>query len=214
MLYIHRFVFNPFQENTYIIYNESNKCMIVDPGCYTDEEREQLVRFIDENKLEPVYLLNTHCHIDHILGNQLVSDKWNLPLHIHQGELPLLQAGPKIAEKYGFDFKPYTGNVLFISEKDKLNLDNDEFTILFTPGHSPASLSFYNKENGLLISGDTLFSGSIGRTDLPGGDFDTLETAIRTQLYTLPDNTKVYSGHGQGTSIGYEKRNNPFVQEN
>ncbi|MCD2425203.1 MBL fold metallo-hydrolase [Niabella pedocola] len=213
MLSIHRFVFNPFQENTYILYNETGKCIIIDPGFSNEAERNEFLRFIDEKKLQPVYLINTHCHIDHILGNQFVYDTWKLPLHIHKGEHAVLQSGPKVAEMYGFSFAPYTGPLAFLDITDTISLGDDMLTLLFTPGHSPASLSFYNKESGILISGDTLFSGSIGRTDLPGGDFATLEHSIRTQLYTLPDATKVYSGHGPGTSIGYEKKNNPFIQE-
>lgn len=213
MLHIHRFVFNPFQENTYILYNEAGKGIIVDPGFSNETERDAFTRFIDEKKLEPVYLLNTHCHIDHILGNQFVYDTWKLPLHIHEGEQVVLQSGPKVAEMYGFSLEAYTGPLVFLDARDTISLDSDKITLFFTPGHSPASLSFYHQESGILISGDTLFSGSIGRTDLPGGDFATLEHSIRTQLYTLPDDTKVYSGHGPGTSIGYEKKNNPFIQE-
>lgn len=213
MLQIQRFEFNPFQENTYILYDETGDAIIIDPGFSTEEEKKQFKQFIDEKKLKPVYLLNTHCHIDHILGNQYVYDTWQLPLHIHKGELPVLESGPRVAEMYGFSFEPYSGEILFISEKDKIALGSTELQLFFTPGHSPASLSFYDPESKILISGDALFAGSIGRTDLPGGDYATLENSIRTQLYTLPDDTKVYSGHGPGTSIGYEKRNNPFVQD-
>ncbi|MBZ4190012.1 MBL fold metallo-hydrolase [Niabella beijingensis] len=213
MLHIHRFVFNPFQENTYILYNETGKALIIDPGFSDETERDQFVRFIDEKKLQPVYLLNTHCHIDHILGNQFVHDTWKLPLHIHKGEQVVLQSGPQVAEMYGFSLAPFTGALVFLDEADTITLGDDSISLLFTPGHSPASLSFYNKDSGIVISGDTLFSGSIGRTDLPGGNFDTLEQSIRTKLYTLPDTTKVYSGHGPGTSIGFEKKNNPFIQE-
>ncbi|SDC70633.1 MBL fold metallo-hydrolase [Niabella drilacis] len=213
MLQIHRFVFNPFQENTYILYNETGKCLIIDPGFSDETERDTFTRFIDEKKLEPVYLLNTHCHIDHILGNQFVYDTWKLPLHIHQGEQAVLQSGPRVAEMYGFPLEVYTGPLVFLDVTDTILLGSDVITLLFTPGHSPASLSFYHKESGILISGDTLFSGSIGRTDLPGGDFTTLERSIRTQLYSLPDATKVYSGHGPGTSIGHERQYNPFVKE-
>lgn len=213
MLQIQRFEFNPFQENTYVLYDETGDAIIIDPGFSTEEEKKQFQQFIDEKKLKPLYLLNTHCHIDHILGNQYVYDTWQLPLHIHKGELPVLGSGPRVAEMYGFSFEPYSGEILFISEKDKIALGSTALQLLFSPGHSPASLSFYDPESKILISGDTLFAGSIGRTDLPGGDYATLENSIRTQLYTLPDDTKVYPGHGPGTSIGYEKRNNPFVQE-
>lgn len=213
MLSIHHFVFNPFQENTYILYNETGKCLIIDPGFSNQGEQNEFVRFIDENNLQPVYLLNTHCHIDHVLGNQFVYDTWKLPLHLHKGEQVVLQSAPQIAEMYGFSLVPYTGPLVFLDASDTLSMGGDIFTLLFTPGHSPASLSIYHKESSILISGDTLFSGSIGRTDLPGGDFSTLEHSIRTQLYTLPDDTRVYPGHGPGTSIGFEKKNNPFIQE-
>lgn len=211
MLSIQRFTFNPIEENTYVIYNEAGDCAIIDPGCYYDSERLKLKAFIQEKKLTPIHLINTHCHLDHVFGNKFVSESWNLPLQLHEGEKVVLAFAPKSAEMYGLPFDNYTGEMKFLKEGDTIKLGNDELQVLFTPGHSPASLSFYNEKDGFLISGDVLFAGSIGRTDLPGGSFDVLENSIRSKLYVLPDDVKVFPGHGGGTSIGFEKKNNPFV---
>ena len=213
MLSVHHFEFNPIQENTYVVYNENGDSAIIDPGCYFDNERRRLSKFIDDHKLTPRYLINTHCHLDHVFGNKFVSDTWKLPLHLHETEKMVLSFAPKSAEMYGLPFENYAGAMVYLNEGDILPLGNDRLLVLLTPGHSPASLSFYSREDAFLISGDVLFSGSIGRTDLPGGDFATLEQSIKTKLYTLPDETKVYPGHGRSTSIGYEKKYNPFVRE-
>ncbi len=212
MLSIRCFEFNPIQENTYVLYNEHGQCAIIDPGCYYENEERQLKAFIEEKKLTPVYLINTHCHLDHVFGNKFVSQTWNLPLHLHETEKLVLSFAPKSAEMYGLPFDNYTGEMIYLNEGDTLKIGDDELKVLLTPGHSPASLSFYCEKDGFLISGDVLFSGSIGRTDLPGGSFEELERSIRTKLYTLPDATKVYPGHGGGTSIGFEKKTNPFVR--
>ena len=213
MLSIRGFEFNPIQENTYVLYNEQGQCAIIDPGCYYENERKQLKAFIDDNKLTPVYLVNTHCHLDHVFGNKFVSETWDLPLHLHETEKMVLSFAPKSAEMYGLPFENYNGQMVYLNEGDTIKIGDDELKVLLTPGHSPASLTFYCEKDGFLISGDVLFSGSIGRTDLPGGSFDELEESIKTKLYTLPDATKVYPGHGRGTSIGFEKKNNPFVRE-
>lgn len=213
MLSVHKFTFNPIQENTYVLYAENGDCCIIDPGCYFDEERNELVRFIQSKNLKPVYLLNTHCHLDHVFGNKFVSDTWQLPLYLHETEKMVLSFAPKSADMYGLPFENYNGEMKWLNPGDIIKIGDNELKVLFTPGHSPGSVSFYNEKDGYVISGDVLFSGSIGRTDLPGGDYDQLEHSIKTELYTLPDETKVYSGHGGGTSIGFEKRNNPFVRE-
>lgn len=213
MLSIQRFTFNDFQENTYILYAENGDCCIIDPGCNTDAERNELTAFIQSKKLNPTYLLNTHCHVDHIFGNKYVSDTWALPLHLHQNEKMILTGAATWAQAYGITLDPYTGEMIFINENDTITIAGNTLHILFTPGHSPGSISFYNKNDGFIISGDVLFSGSIGRTDLPMGNYEDLEKSIKTKLYTLPNETKVYSGHGSGTSIGHEKKNNAFVRE-
>ncbi len=213
MLSVKKFTFNPIQENTYLIYAENGDCAIIDPGCYFEEEREELKAFIEGEELKPVYLINTHCHLDHVFGNKYVSETWQLPLHLHENEKIVLGFAPKSAEMYGLPFDNYSGEMKLLQPGSSIPIGDEELLILFTPGHSPGSLSFYNQTAGFVISGDALFAGSIGRTDLPGGDFDELERSIRSQLYPLPDETKVFPGHGGGTSIGFEKRNNPFFRE-
>lgn len=212
MLQLKSFEFSPIQENTYIVYNEFNNCIIIDPGCYFDEEKETLANFIDKMKLVPKMLLNTHCHLDHVFGNKFVADKYGLTLRIHEGEKKVLEFAPASGLMYNMPFDNYMGAIDFINEGDTIALDADELKVLFTPGHSPASLSFYSEKDGFVISGDALFKQSIGRTDLPGGDYDLLIEKIKSQLLTLPDATKVFSGHGPETTIGAEKRNNPFLQ--
>lgn len=212
MLQVKSFEFSPIQENTYILYNEFNSCIIIDPGCYFDDEKETLSNFIDKMKLTPKMLLNTHCHLDHVFGNKYVAEKYGLILCIHEGEKKVLEFAPASGLMYNMPFDNYTGELDFIREGEAITMDNDSLKVLLTPGHSPASLSFYNEKDGFVISGDALFKQSIGRTDLPGGDYDILIESIQTQLLTLPDTTKVYSGHGPVTTIGDEKRNNPFLQ--
>jgi len=151
--------------------------------------------------------------LDHVFGNKFVSETWQLPLYLHETEKMVLSFAPKSADMYGLPFENYSGEMKWLNPGDVIKIGDNELKVLFTPGHSPGSVSFYNEKDGYVISGDVLFSGSIGRTDLPGGDYDQLEQSIKTELYTLPDETKVYSGHGGGTSIGFEKRNNPFVRE-
>jgi glyoxylase-like metal-dependent hydrolase (beta-lactamase superfamily II) len=206
------FTFNPFAENTYILYDDSKECMIIDPGCSNLDEQEQLVNFIESNSLRPVKLINTHCHIDHVLGNRFISEKYSLPLISHKGESGVLAMQPQISTMYGIPYDPSPNISEFLEDGDYVLFGNTALEVLFTPGHSPASISFYNKEIGVVIGGDVLFQGSIGRTDLPGGDFDTLASSIREKLYTLPDAVLVYCGHGPSTTIGEEKRTNPFVK--
>lgn len=211
MVTVASFTFNPFQENTYLLYDETKECIIFDPGCSNEAERKELTHFIAKNDLNPVRLINTHCHLDHVLGNGFIADKYNLSLEIHKGELPVLEHAPKSAAKYGVPMDPSPAPTKFIEEGDIITFGNAKLEALLTPGHSPASLSFYCKEDSFIIAGDVLFHMSIGRTDLPGGDFNTLINSIRTKLFVLPDEVKVYPGHMQATTIGFEKENNPFL---
>jgi hydroxyacylglutathione hydrolase len=214
MLTVRAFTFNPVEENTYVLYNENNRCCIIDPGCYFQNERDQLKTDIEKTGLEPVLLLNTHCHLDHVFGNKFVYDTWKLPLHIHEKEKPLLDYAPLFGKEWQLPFDNYEGPLVYLEAGKKLEIDEDELEILFAPGHSPGHLCFYNRAGGFVIGGDVLFQGSIGRFDLPGGDFETLINSIRTQLLTLPDETIVYPGHGSSTTIGYEKFNNPYLRDN
>lgn len=212
MLTIKSFVFSPLQENTYLLINEERQCCIIDPGCYFQEEKDMLKNYVDEYKLNPVLLLNTHCHLDHIFGNKFVHETWGLVPHIHEKERKLLELAPASAEMWGMPFDEYQGELKYIKEGTTIGLDGDEMEVLFTPGHSPGSVSFYYEKGGFVVGGDVLFSGSIGRTDLPGGNYDVLIQSIQTQFFTLPDDTKVFSGHGPVTTIGYEKMNNSYVK--
>jgi len=212
MLTVKAFSFNPVQENTYILYNEKKQCCIIDPGCYFPEEEDKLRSFIDKNALTPVLLLNTHCHLDHVFGNKFIHETWGLSLHIHEREKQVLDLAPATGELWQMPFQNYQGKLIFIVQDSTINIGDDELEIRFTPGHSPGHLCFYDEAGGFAISGDVLFNGSIGRTDLPGGDFDTLINSIQTQLFSMPDDTKIYSGHGPLTTIGFEKMNNPFVK--
>jgi glyoxylase-like metal-dependent hydrolase (beta-lactamase superfamily II) len=211
MLTITSFVFNPVQENTYVLHNEAGECIIVDPGCYFGNERNELKEFIENSHLSPKYLLNTHCHLDHVFGNKFIHDTYGLTLHIHEKEKPLLDYAPTSGMSWGLPFDNYRGDLIFLREGEVIRLGEDALQVLFTPGHSPGHLSFYCPGQQFLLSGDVLFRQSIGRTDLPGGDFDTLIASIKEKLFVLPDETLVYPGHGPETSVGGEKRENPYL---
>jgi glyoxylase-like metal-dependent hydrolase (beta-lactamase superfamily II) len=212
MLSVKTFTFSPIQENTYVIYNEQKQCCIIDPGCYFPAERDELKTGIEKAGLTPVLLLNTHCHLDHVFGNRFVHETWGLTLHIHELEKPVLDFAPLSGQRWQLPFDNYEGPIVYLKEGNIMKIGDDELAIRFTPGHSPGSVSFYSAENGFIIGGDVLFNRSIGRTDLPGGSMETLVESIRAQFFTLPDETKVYSGHGPVTTVGTEKSHNPFVK--
>jgi len=212
MLNVKSFIFSPVQENTYLLYNEKKQCCIIDPGCYFPEERVQLQKAIEKEGLQPVLLLNTHCHLDHVFGNQFVFDTWGLKPHIHEKEKPVLDRAEQAGMAWQLPFVSYKGELVYIREGETVNIGEEELLILFTPGHSPGSVSFYYEPGGFVMGGDVLFDRSIGRTDLPGGNYETLIHSIQSQFFTLPDDTKVYSGHGPVTTTGFEKMNNPFVK--
>jgi glyoxylase-like metal-dependent hydrolase (beta-lactamase superfamily II) len=212
MLTVQCFTFNPVGENTYVIYNEKKDCCIIDPGCYFATEQAEIKRFIEENDLHPILLLNTHCHLDHIFGNKYIYETFGLELHLHRLEKQVLDFGPLSGERWGLPFENYEGPLHYLEEGAIVRLGEEELQVLFTPGHSPGSISFHSAAHKFLISGDVLFNGSVGRTDLPGGDFSVLEESIKLKLYTLPADTIVYSGHGSSTTIGDEMKTNPFVK--
>jgi hydroxyacylglutathione hydrolase len=210
MLHVQSFAFNPFQENTIVVYDEAGNCFVIDPGCIDRAEEKELTDFIETKKLTVQELLNTHCHIDHVLGNYFVKEKYKTKLHIHKKDEPVLKAVKVYAPNYGFFQYQETTPDAYLEEGQILRLGNEELKVLFVPGHAPGHVAFYNEKNKILIGGDVLFYNSIGRTDLPGGDFDTLIESIHTKLFTLPDDVTVYPGHGPETTIGFEKRTNPF----
>lgn len=208
---IHSFTFNPIQENMYVVYDDTTKdCVIIDPGCYFDHEEKELTHFIESNKLNPVRLLNTHCHLDHICGNDYVAKTWNLGLSAHRLDEYNLDLSILAGVKYNMPIKPSPPIAHYLEEGEEIAFGNVRFQVLFTPGHCAGHIAFYSEKNKTVFSGDCLFRGSVGRTDLPGGDWDTLIVSIQKKLLVLPDDTLVYSGHGEKTTIGYERRNNPF----
>lgn len=211
MLNVKIFIFNPVQENTYLLYNENKGCIIIDPGCYYEEERENVADFIRTHQLNPALLLNTHCHLDHVFGNKFIHDTYGLNLHIHPYEKAVLDFAPASGLMWDLPFDNYQGTIEYLEVGEFIKIGEDELEILFTPGHSPGSVSFSCSKQQFVISGDVLFRESIGRTDLPGGNFEILVESIRNQLYVLPGETIIFSGHGPQTTIAHEKRNNPFV---
>jgi len=207
------FTFNQFYENTFIVSDSTNDCIIVDPGCYSNDEKNILKKYIDNNNLNPVKLINTHCHIDHILGNKFVAKTWDLNLETHQNDIELLENSSEIAHVYGFiDYEKSPSTTQFLNEGDIVEFGNSKLKILYTPGHAPGHISLYSKEEKFIISGDVLFNNSIGRTDLPGGDFNVLIESIKKKILCLDDDTVVYCGHGPATTVGYERANNPFLK--
>jgi glyoxylase-like metal-dependent hydrolase (beta-lactamase superfamily II) len=212
MIHVKVFTFSAIQENTYVLYNDDRKAIIIDPGCYSNAEQETLKKFIKDTQLEPIQLLNTHCHLDHVFGNDWVHKTYGLELFIHPNEEKMLALAPISGDKWGMPFTNYSGPLHFLQHGDTVYLGKDALELRLAPGHSPGSLCFYNAKQGFVIGGDVLFYQSIGRTDLPMGDSETLLHSIREQLFTLPDETIVYAGHGRPTKIGHEKETNPFLQ--
>lgn len=213
MIQIQSFTFNGFQENTYILFDKTKECIIIDPGCYEKEEQNILTQFIEDNELKPVKLINTHCHIDHVLGNKFVADKWNLDLYIHRKDLPTLNNVVEYCNVYGFHkYEKSPDPTYFLNHNDKLSFGESSLDIYFTPGHAPGHIVLHNEAQKFVIGGDVLFKMSIGRTDLPGGDYETLINSIKENLLRLDDQTTVYCGHGEATKIGFEKINNPFLK--
>ncbi|MDH5400679.1 MAG: MBL fold metallo-hydrolase [Cyclobacteriaceae bacterium] len=210
MIKIKTFVFNPFMENTYLVYDETGETLVIDPGCYQKEEEEELQKYIADNDLKVVRLINTHCHIDHVLGNQFIKDLYGVNLSIHKKDEETLRSVKVYAPNYGFQHFVESEQDDYLAEDDVVSFGNSQFKVMFVPGHAPGHIALYNEEEKIVIGGDVLFNGSIGRTDLPGGDFDTLINSIHTQLFKLGDDTVVYCGHGENTTIGAEKRSNPY----
>ncbi|MBN9294738.1 MAG: MBL fold metallo-hydrolase [Flavobacteriia bacterium] len=211
-IHIRTYTFNPFQENTYLIHDDQNNAVIVDPGCYTAQEREVLDEFIQNNDLKIHAILNTHCHIDHVLGNAHLARTYSVDIIAHEGELSTLSMVGPSAQLYGFTgYEPSPLPTIFVEEGDELTFGEIRFKVIFAPGHSIAHIAFYNEENAVLMGGDILFKGSFGRYDLPGGSLETLKNSIRTKIFTLPENTVVYPGHGPETTIGSEKSSNPIL---
>lgn len=211
-MFIQKFTFNPFRENTYVLYTSDQQAVIIDAGCQTLEERNILFGFIEEKQLKVSYLLNTHCHLDHVMGNFFCKKKYNVPLYAHKNEVPVLEACPQVAQMY--NFKPYDHLEkidVFIDETQTINVGNETLKILFVPGHAPGHLAFWHEMDNFVANGDVLFRESVGRTDFPLCNHQDLMNSIKNTLFLLPDDCKVYCGHGTETTIGHEKKYNPYL---
>lgn len=208
---ITKFTFNPFQENTYVLDN-GTEALLIDPGCWDAAEQEELLAHLQTNGLRPVRVVLTHAHIDHVLGCAWAERTFGLRPWMHKADLPLLKAVPGQGAMFGLPVEapPEPGG--YIEAGDTVDLGDEQLEVRLVPGHAPGHIVLYHPQEAFVIAGDTLFQRSIGRTDLPGGDHETLLRSIREQLYTLPDDVRVYSGHGPETRIGEEKRHNPFVR--
>lgn len=210
---IKEFRCNPFAENTYLLYDETGEAIIIDCGCLYDDEKTIMANFISKNNLTIKHLINTHLHIDHIFGNEWAARTFGVLPQAHQADEFLIEQAVAQARLFGIyeEVKPQAlGN--YLNEDDLIRFGNQELQILHVPGHSAESLCFYSEKESCVIVGDVLFRGSIGRTDLPGGNYAQLISQINSKLLTLPDETTVYSGHGISTTIGQERRTNPFLQ--
>lgn len=210
MLDIQSFIFGPFQENTYVLHDQTGQGIVIDPGCYGPEEQKILATYIKDHNIKVTKVVNTHCHIDHVLGNNYVKEAFGVPLCIPKGEDPVFKAVVSYASSYGFPLYKEAEVDTYLDEEGFLEFGDTRLEILFVPGHSPGHLAFYDRDSKACLAGDVLFNGSIGRTDLPGGDHDTLIKSIHDKLFPLGDDIVIYSGHGPTTIIGHEKKTNPF----
>ena len=211
MLKIKSFTFNPYQENTYLIFDDSKEAVVIDPGNYEAYENELISKFIDENKLQLKKIILTHCHIDHCLGNKYLNEKYGAELLIPFDERDLYKNVENIATLFGFANYSHLDENEYLKENDKIEFGDIKLDVLFLPGHSPGHLAFYFKNDNVCFSGDVLFYNSIGRTDLPGGDHDTLINSIKNKLFLLNPNTIIYPGHGQKTTLKNEMKDNPYL---
>ena len=213
MLFIKSFIFNSIQVNTYVIHNEKKDCVIIDAGNLEPYEDAMITRYIDENHLKPLMLLNTHSHIDHVMGNKMLADKYHIELAASPIEKPFYDKVWAYATAFGINFTQdrCLTPTIDLTDGQIIKIGDDELKVLYTPGHAPGHVCFYDEKDGIIFTGDTLFYRGIGRCDLPGGNYSTIEKSLREVLYKLPDDTICYCGHGPQNLLGDEKRNNPYV---
>lgn len=212
MLKVASFTFNPFQENTYVVHN-GEQGVLIDPGCWNTAEERELEAWFRDNGIAPVRLVLTHAHIDHVFGCSWAHEALGLLPELHRADLSLLRAAPRQGQMYGVPCEPSPEPEQFIEGGSRIALGDDALQVLFVPGHSPGHTALFSEGQRFVIAGDTLFRDSIGRTDLPGGDTETLLRSIREELFPLGDDVTVYSGHGPETTIGRERLSNPFLRE-
>jgi hydroxyacylglutathione hydrolase len=211
MIKIEKFVVNPLGENSFVLSDETGESIFIDPGFYYDEEHQEIKNYISTNNLTPVKITNTHCHFDHIMGVEFIRNEYNIPFYAHKEDAFWVDNAQEQAQRFGMEVSPVSPIDDFLVEKEFVKFGTSQLEIIHVPGHAPGHVVFYSKEDNFLIAGDVLFYGSIGRTDLPGGDHETLISNIKNKLFSLPDDTKVYCGHGPETTLGFEKKTNPFL---
>lgn len=211
-MFVKTFYFNPLRTCCYLLYDATGQCVVVDPGSATEGEHQRIAAFVNKEGLQPQYILNTHGHFDHILGNNFVSRTWDIPCLLHEADLPFVQATSVYAAAFGMTAPEMTAPVQNLRPGETLHFGETHLQVLHCPGHSPGSVAFYHKSQGLLFAGDTLFAGSVGRTDLPGGHYETLLESLQRELLPLPDGVIVYPGHGPTTTIGQERTHNPYFR--
>ena len=209
---LHRFTFNPFRENTYVLAGESGAAVVIDPGMSDPAEGEEFDGFVRQRQLTLEACWLTHAHVDHVLGVPHVHERYGLRPRLHPGERPVYEAQTQVAAMYGIALRPLPPPLYDLADGETIALGDASFRQILAPGHSPASICFYNEAGAYLVGGDVLFRDSIGRTDLPGGDHDTLLRSVRERVYALPKPTAVWPGHGPETTVAYERANNPFVR--
>lgn len=211
MIQVQSFVFSPFAENTYVLYDETNEAVVIDPGCLTQSEKEKLANFITEKRLIIKHLLQTHCHLDHVFGSAYVKRKYGVKMYIHRGDLPVLAAVESRAPVWGIQgYEPVEADA-FLEEGDVIYFGNAQLDVIYVPGHAPGHVAFVNHAQKFMVSGDVLFRGSIGRYDFPLCNYDDLMQSIETKLMALDDDYVVYPGHNEPTTIGHERLTNPFL---
>lgn len=211
MISVQKFIVNPLRENSYLLYDETGECIVVDAGFFYEEEFEEVTGFIEANQLKPVKLINTHCHFDHLMGVEFMRKKYGLRFACHPDDSFLIERAAQQAAMFGFEMTFVGAADDSINEGDIITFGKSFISAIRVPGHSPGHVVFYSEADKFLLAGDVLFYGSIGRTDLPGGSYNELIDNITRKLLVLPSDTKVYSGHGPETTIGFEKVNNPFL---
>ena len=211
---VQKFIFNDFREITYLVYDEkSRETLIIDPGCNKESEKKRIVEYIEKYGLKPVAIVNTHGHLDHICCNKFLKDKYNVEILANEKELDNYRLAASVADFYGFPFEDSPLPDKYIQEGDEIAFGNSKLIVFETPGHTAGSISLISPEKEIVFTGDVIFQGSIGRTDLPGGDLDVLIKTIKEKILTLPDETIIFAGHGYETTVGEEAKNNPFIRE-
>lgn len=212
MLKIKQFTFNLFSENTIVLDNWENGAVIIDPGCYSDDEKNAFLNYLDAENIRPSAIFLTHGHPDHVYGVKMLQSKYDIPVYLHKDDLQVLDYSERLISKLGLKNPDTTFSKTWISDGQKISAAGLEFEVIHTPGHSPGCVCYYDRKDGLIFTGDTLFAGAIGRSDLFGGDYDKLIVSVMDKLMMLDAEVEVHPGHGGTTTIGYERMNNPFLE--